>query len=83
MMRPMAIVGIIAIVLGAMLFVLGMNPGLFVAVAKGVENLRDLFFQSRGPTHRFQQNAGLSIDALLLVGGMVMMILGLQVLLSG
>jgi hypothetical protein len=60
MMRPtMAIVGIIAVVLGAMLFVLGMIPGLFVAVAKGVENLRDHFFQSKGPTPIFQQNAGL------------------------
>jgi hypothetical protein len=82
MLPTMARMGIIAVVLGAMLFVLGMIPGLFVAVVKGVERLRGHFFPSNGPRHRFQRDSGLSGDTWLLVGGAVVMTLGLQALLS-
>ena len=73
---------ITAILFGAMLFVLGMSPGLIAALREGLENFRDHISQTRGPIYRFRTDPPFSGDIWLLVGGGVMMIVGLLALLS-
>jgi hypothetical protein len=77
----MAEVGTAAIVVGAILFALGFFPGLLLAVVKGFQSLRDHFFPSMRPIHRFQTGLSLSGDVWLLASGGVILILGLLVLL--
>jgi hypothetical protein len=83
MLPTMAKLGIVAIVFGAMLFALGIIPGLLVVLMRGLQNFSDRFTQTGGPIRRFQTDLGRSGDGWLLVGGGVMMILGLQALLTG
>lgn len=73
---------ITAILFGAMLFALGMAPGLIAALREGLENFRDHVSQTRGPISRFRTDLRFSGDIWLLVGGGVMMITGLLALLS-
>jgi hypothetical protein len=79
----MAKLGIVATVFGAMLFALGIIPGLLAVLMRGLQNFSDHFSQTGGPIHRFQTDLGRSGDAWLLVSGTVLMILGLQALLTG
>jgi hypothetical protein len=68
--------------MGAILFVLCMIPGLLAALMEGLRNFRDHFSRTRRPFHNIQTDLPLSLDIWLLVGGGVMMIVGLQALLS-
>lgn len=77
----MAEVGVAAIVVGAVLFVLGLFPGLLPAVMRRFLSRRDYFFQSRGRIKKFRSDLPMSSDAWLLASGGVMLILGLLVLL--
>jgi hypothetical protein len=77
----MAEVGITAIVVGAILFVLGFFPGLLRALIERFQGLLDHFFPSRGRTHKFQTDLPLHTDAWLLGGGGVILSLGLLALL--
>ena len=87
MMSPLAF---IAIVFGAMLFVLGLIPNVIAIVTDELQKLRDAFMDemqnlrgdfstTRGPIHRIQAD---SVQVWLLVCGGVMMILGLFGLLT-
>ena len=78
MWRP----SIIAIVVGAMLLVLGMIPAFLVALMEALRNFLDPLYPTGGPCYRFCAHLRLSGDIWLLVGGGVMMILGLLALLS-
>jgi hypothetical protein len=82
-MAPMTKPAITAILFGAMLFVLGMFPGLMAALREGLENFRDHLSQTRGPIYRFQTNLDFSGHIWLLVAGGLMMIVGLLALLLG
>jgi hypothetical protein len=73
---------ITAILFGAMLFALGMFPGLIAALREGLENFRDHLSQTRGPSYRLQTDLRVSGEIWLLVGGGAMMIVGLLALLS-
>jgi hypothetical protein len=79
---PMTKSAITAILFGAMLFALGMFPGLIAALREGLENFRNHISQTRGPMSRFQTDLRFSGDIWLLVGGSVMMIVALLALLS-
>jgi hypothetical protein len=48
---------------GAMLFVLGMIPGLLAVLMRGLQNFSDHFSQTGGPIHRFQTDLGRPGDA--------------------
>ena len=87
MMSPLAF---IAIVFGAMLFVLGLMPNVIATFMDKMQNLRDVFMDelqnlrgdfspTRGPIHRIQAD---SAQAWLLVCGAGIMILGLFGLLT-
>jgi hypothetical protein len=87
MMSPLAF---IAIVFGAMLFVLGLMPNVIATFMDKLRNLRDAledelqnlrgdFSPTRGPIHRIQAD---SAQVWLLLWGGVMMILGLFGLLT-
>ena len=87
MMSPLAF---IAIVFGAMLFVLGLIPNVIAIVTDELQTLRDAFMNEmqnlrgdfspiRGPIHRIQAD---SVQGWLLVCGGVLMILGLLGLLA-
>jgi hypothetical protein len=71
-----------AILFGAMLFVLGMVPGLLGALKEGLENFRNRVFPPGWPVHRLETNFCITGDIWLLVGGGVMMIAGLMALLG-
>jgi hypothetical protein len=71
-----------AIVLGAMLFLLGLVPGLRAALIEALHNFRDHFSPTRESSHNVQTNLLFSLDTWLLVGGGVMMIFGMLALLS-
>jgi hypothetical protein len=77
----MAKPAITAIVFGAMLFVLGMVPGVLAGLMDGLQNLRNHLSPTRGPIRRLQTHHRLSGDICLLVGGGVMMIAGFLALL--
>ena len=77
----MAEVGITAIVVGAILFVLGFFPGLLPTLMEGFRGLRDHFFPSRGRMHKLQTDLPLSSEVWLLASGGIMLILGLLVVL--
>jgi hypothetical protein len=70
-----------AIVVGAILFALGLFPGLLPVLIARFQGLRDYFFPSRGRIKKFQSGLPLHTDAWLLGGGGVIMILGLLALL--
>lgn len=78
----MAEVGIAAIVVGAMLFALGLFPGLLPALTERFQGLLDHFFRSRRGIHRIQADLLLSGDVWLLAGGGVILIVGLLALLE-
>jgi hypothetical protein len=77
----MAEVGITAIVVGAILFALGLFPGLLPALMERFQGLLDRFVPSRGRIHKFQTYSPLHSDVWLIASGGVMLILGLFVLL--
>jgi hypothetical protein len=82
-MRPiMEKAAITAVLCGAILFGLGMFPGLIATLREGLENFRDHVSQTQGPIYRSQTDRRFSGDIWLLVGGGVMMIVGLLALLS-
>jgi hypothetical protein len=78
----MDIPAITAILYGAILFGLGMIPGLFATLVEGLQNFLDDVSQTGEPVHGAQTDLRLSGDIWLLVGGGVMMIVGLLALLS-
>ena len=78
----MAKAAITAIVLGAILFVLGFIPGLLAGLIEALQNFRDHLSPTSGPFHNVQTDLRLSLDTWLLVGGAVMMIFGSLALLS-
>ena len=83
MMRPiMEKAAITAILCGAILFGLGMIPGLPATLVEGLQNFLDHLSQTGEPVHRSQTDLRPSGDIWLLVGGGVMMIVGLLALLS-
>jgi hypothetical protein len=51
---PMTKPAITAIFFRAMLFALGMFPGLIAALQEGLENFREHISQTRGPIYRFR-----------------------------
>jgi hypothetical protein len=72
---------ITAILCGAILFGLGMIPGLVAALVEGLQNFLDQLSQTGEPVHRSQADLRLSGDIWLLAVGGLMMILGLVALL--
>jgi hypothetical protein len=60
---------IIAIILGAMLFVLGLLPGLLDTLMEGLENFRDHPPPSKRPIHHIQTDMRRYGDFRLVVGG--------------
>jgi hypothetical protein len=58
MLSVVEIAAITAIVLGAMLFVLGLLPGLLGSMTEGLRNFRDHPSTSRGPIHNIQTICG-------------------------
>ena len=81
-MRPiMEKAAITTILCGAILFGLGMFPGLIATLREGLENFRDHVSQTQGPIYRSQTDRRFSGDIWLLVAGGVMMIVGLLALL--
>ena len=79
---PMDIQASTAILYGAILFGLGMIPGLFATLVEGLQNFMDDLYPTRGPIDGSPTDLRLSGDIWLLVGGGVMMIAGLLALLS-
>ena len=73
--------GIAATVVGGILFVPGLFPGLPLALMEAFQNMREQFFRSKGRIHMFQTDLPLSSDVWLIASGGVMLILGLLVLL--
>jgi hypothetical protein len=78
----MAIPAITAIISGAMLFALGMMPGLIATLLEELQDFRDHFSSMSGPIRNRQTDSRVSGAIWLRVGGAVMMILGLLALLS-
>jgi hypothetical protein len=70
-----------AILFGAMLFAVGMMPGLVIALREGLQNFRDHFVPIRRPFRNIPTDSQLSGDVWLVAGGGVIMILGLLALL--
>jgi hypothetical protein len=77
MWRP----SIIAIIVGAMMLVLGMIPGFLVALTEALRNFLDPLYPTGGPWYRSCAHLRVSGAIWLLVGGGVMMIVGLLLLL--
>ena len=77
MWRP----SITAIIVGAMMLVLGMIPAFFVALTEALRNFLDPLYPTGGPWYRFCAHLRVSGAIWLLVGGSVMMIVGLLALL--
>ena len=73
-------VAIIAIVLGAMAFDLGLLPGLLGVLMEALRNFRPHPSPPRRPTHNIRTDIRLYGDIRLVLGGEVMMILGLVAL---
>jgi hypothetical protein len=73
-------VALIAIVLGALLFDLGLLPGLLGTVMEGLGDFSHHPSPSRGPIHNIKTDMRLYGDIRLVVGGGVIMILGLAAL---
>jgi hypothetical protein len=82
MFSAMAKPAITAILFGAMLFVLGMIPGLLAGLVEGLRNLRDHLSPAKRPYQDIQTDSRVSGEILLIVGGGLIMILGLLALLS-
>jgi hypothetical protein len=78
MWRP----SIIAIIVGAMLLVLGMIPAFLVALTEALRDFLDPLYPTGGPWYRFCAHLRVSGGIWLLVGGGVMIIVGLLALLS-
>jgi hypothetical protein len=78
----MDIPAITAILCGAILFGLGMIPGLLATLVEGLQNFMDHLSQTGEPVHRSQTHLRLSGDIWLLTVGGLMMILGLVALLA-
>jgi hypothetical protein len=76
----MAEAGITAIFVGAILFPLGLFPGLLPALMERFQSLQDHFFPSRG-VRKFETDLPLHSDVWLIASGGVMLILGLLALL--
>jgi len=76
----MAEVGIAAIVVGAILTILGLFPGLPRALMERFLKLRNQVFKSGGRIPKLQTDLPLSSDIWLIASGGVMLILGLLVL---
>jgi hypothetical protein len=74
---------ITAILYGAILFGLGMIPGMLATLAGGLQNFMDDLSPTRGPIDRSPTGLRLSGDIWLFVGGGAMMIVGLVALVSG
>jgi hypothetical protein len=73
---------IIAIVFGALLFALGMIPGLIATLMGELQKFHDHFYARRRPIHNFQTDLQFSAEAWLATGGAIVMILGLLALVS-
>jgi hypothetical protein len=82
MFSAMAKPAITAILFGAMLFVLGMIPGLLTELVEGLRNFRDHLSPAKRPYRDIQTDSRVSGEILLIVGGGLIMILGLLALLS-
>lgn len=72
-----------AIILGAMLFALGLIPGLLGPMIEVLRSLRDYASTSSGLINNIQTDIRRYGDIRLIVGGAVMMFLGLVLLSSG
>lgn len=72
-----------AIILGAMLFALGLIPGLLGPMIEVLRSLRDYASTSSGLINNIQTDIRRYGDIRLIVGGAVMMFLGLVLLPSG
>jgi hypothetical protein len=70
-----------AILYGAILFGLGMIPGLFATLVEGLQNFLD-HIQTGEPVHGSQTDLRLAGDIWLMAVGGLMMILGLAALLA-
>jgi hypothetical protein len=79
----MAQSAITAILSGAMLFVLGMIPGLLAGLAEGLRNFRDHFLPPGRPYRNIQADSRVSGEIWLVLVGGTMRIIGLLALLSG
>jgi hypothetical protein len=77
----MAQVAIATIVVGTILFALGLFPGSLPALLERFQSLRDRFFPSTGRNHKVPADLPLHSDVWLLGGGGVILILGLLALL--
>jgi hypothetical protein len=81
-LSAMATSAITAIIFGALLFFLGMIPGLLAGLVEGLRNFWDDLSPVKRPYRDIQTDSRVFGEILLVVGGGLIMILGCVALLS-